>query len=77
VVGIADRGRGFAETGVPMVRFLEGPPAHTATAMPPSPRVAAMPLNSALLSVMEDTAVYGDSLSAAVSGQSEECAHAT
>ena len=60
-----------------MVRLLEGPSALTATAMPPSPQVAAVPLNSALLSVMKGTAVSGDSLSAAVSGQSEECAHAT
>jgi hypothetical protein len=36
-----------------------------------------MPLNSALLSVMKDTAVSGDSLNAAVSGQSEESTHAT
>jgi len=36
-----------------------------------------MPLNSALVSVMKGTAVSGDSLSAAVSGQSEECPHAT
>ena len=59
-----------------MVRFLEGPSALIATAMPPSPRLAAMSLNPALLSVMKGTAVYGDSLSAAGSGHSEECAYA-
>lgn len=60
-----------------MVRFLDGPSTVIATAMPPSPRIAAMQLNSSLLSVMKGTAVSSDSYSADVSGQSEECAHAT